>query len=444
MNHRQTTKGYNQNMKDDFCIEGVHYSKNDDAVENGGNGRVVFISSKKSDKTYAVKFFNKKRFAPKRLDKLTKEEKKGIFQERYKRFQKEVKFVTENPMDGIIPIVKSNIPDNPTSKMKLYYIMPKASKIDFNNNSIVENLKIILSLAKTLKKIHNLGYAHRDIKPENILLYKDKPCFCDFGLLWYKEDDERITTNREKVGPYKIIPPELECVDIYSDIDYRYSDVYLLAKVLWIYLKGDKNGFIGEYTRSKETIYLPFYEDGCVPCFEHIHTLLENTTKNSWRERENIDYFIKNVEDQISIMEDKYCGNISKLNYMTDCKKMYYSDSVCSKKYSQIDEIYEYVLKIRRNTKIIIHSEGDSCELSPVEFKRDSKEMIIVCKYNDINIEIHIIPVYLEIDNNCNSYLYIGMYNGGAYTMFNPSHIDINNENIFYLSNESMIELIPI
>lgn len=39
------------------------------------------------------------------------------------------------------------------------------------------------------------------------------------------------------------MPPELENVQTDLDLDFRPSDVYLFAKVLWMTLKGDNIGF---------------------------------------------------------------------------------------------------------------------------------------------------------------------------------------------------------
>ena len=45
-------------MKTSFIINGISYSKSGDSIEKGGNGSVIFISSDRTDESYAVKFFN--------------------------------------------------------------------------------------------------------------------------------------------------------------------------------------------------------------------------------------------------------------------------------------------------------------------------------------------------------------------------------------------------
>lgn len=73
--------------------------------------------------------------------------------------------------------------------------------------------------------------------------------------MWH-QNIEHLTHSKDKLGPYKIFPPELECIDDGVNIDYTYSDVYLFAKVLWMALKKDNNGFRGKYDRGDDQIYL--------------------------------------------------------------------------------------------------------------------------------------------------------------------------------------------
>ena len=104
----------------------------------------------------------------------------------------------------------------------------------------------MLQLARIIQSIHERDKAHRDIKPENILVLNGKLVLSDFGLCW-GIGEERLTGLNERVGPYKIMPPELERVQTDLDLDFKPSDVYLFSKVIWMTLKGDNIGFRGQY-----------------------------------------------------------------------------------------------------------------------------------------------------------------------------------------------------
>lgn len=136
----------------------------------------------------------------------------------------------------------------------------------------------MLQLARIIKCIHERNRAHRDIKPENRLVLDDRLVLSDFGLYWGIEE-ERLTELDERIGPYKIMPPELENVQTDLNLDFRPSDVYLFAKVLWMTLKGDNIGFRGQYQRGDSQIFLNKVKFGNVITLEPIHRLMQDYIK---------------------------------------------------------------------------------------------------------------------------------------------------------------------
>ena len=106
--------------------------------------------------------------------------------------------------------------------------MPKANPYKLiRKSNIYPKILEMLRLARIIQSIHERKRAHRDIKPENILILNEELVLSDFGLYWGLEE-ERLTELNERIGPYKIMPPEFERVQTDLDLDFRPSDVYLL------------------------------------------------------------------------------------------------------------------------------------------------------------------------------------------------------------------------
>lgn len=264
------------------------FTRKEPSLNRGGNGAVYEVDVEGLNKPVVAKFF----------------EYAGEDEERrYERFKREITFLSNfRSTEGIIDIIDKHCPEELSkNRGEAWYLMPKAKeyRVDYNT-STNQKLDDMIYLARILEKLHSSGYAHRDIKPGNILLLKGKLLLADLGLMWH-QNIERLTHSKDKLGPYKIFPPELECIDDGANIDYTYSDVYLFAKVLWMTLKKDNNGFRGKYDRGDDQIYLS-KGDYNVCTLEPIHKLLEGATDDKISKRIKITDCIKYLEHQRQIV----------------------------------------------------------------------------------------------------------------------------------------------
>lgn len=280
-----------QKMNGRIKYEGEKYSfYKKKRLGKGGNGAVYDVEIEAIDYPVVAKFF----------------EYEGVDKEiRYERFKREIEFAHNmETSDGIMPILDQKCPRNiPKRKDEAWFIMPKALPYRVNmHKKMIDKLEDMLRLAHIIETMHQSKYAHRDIKPENILILNGKLMLSDYGLVWESGED-RLTKANDRIGPCKILPPELEHVLIELAIDFRMSDIYLFAKVLWMTIKEDNIGFRGQYDRGDAQIYLK-KDKYFVSTFEPIHKLLEEATYEEPSRRITIEKCIEYLEWQKCILAD--------------------------------------------------------------------------------------------------------------------------------------------
>ena len=192
----------------------------------GGNGDVWEISQEGVD-NHAMKFL----LSPDEVS--------------YQRFKAEIHILSSISIDGVIPLIDSNIPET-SEESTPWFTMPKAYECTdlLQKKSTLDIAESFIALIETLELLHDKKIAHRDIKPANILFYEGRLCFSDFGLVKYPKK-ENITPKQRDVGAKFTMAPEMRRHA--SEADGMPADIYSLAKTLWIFMTGQEKGFDGQY-----------------------------------------------------------------------------------------------------------------------------------------------------------------------------------------------------
>lgn len=314
------------------------FTRKEPPLNHGGNGAVYEVVVEGLNKPVVAKFF----------------EYSGKDEERrYERFKREIAFLSDfKGIEGVVEIIDKHCPEELSKEQgKAWYLMPKASEYRVKYNTpLHQKLDDMISLAQILERLHSKEYAHRDIKPENVLLLDGKVVLADFGLVW-NPNMERLTVLNERVGPYRILPPELEHIDDSANIDYRFSDVYLFAKVLWMALKKDNNGFRGKYDRGDDQIYLS-KGDYDVCTLEPIHKLFEGATDDKISKRIKITDCIKYLgyQRQIVVNPDSIEPlELQRLQYEENSRRMIAKNEPDEVIYSEEGPLLNALQEISKN-----------------------------------------------------------------------------------------------
>ena len=263
-------------------------------IGGGGNGKVGFVLGQEDE--LAIKIFS--------VNENLDDEKRN---RRYERFCREIVMQQQlsGEMDGILPVLDFSFPEKYSKNQCAWYTMPRAEKFLVRDGiSLIAKLQKMYELAKILKELHRKDMAHRDLKPDNLLIYGGKIFLADYGLLWVAGENT-ITPPTELLGPIKIMPPELEERESLRKCDYTKSDVYLFAKVVWMYVNENDFGYRGEYSRKDPQRSLRV-KINYGKTLEPLHLMMEKCSKHDWSERPSIEECTELIEHQIMILKGEF------------------------------------------------------------------------------------------------------------------------------------------
>jgi serine/threonine protein kinase len=213
----------------------------------GGNG-AVWLAESETKQSVAIKFL-KSNFLEYSSDPVKQE----FRQRRTQRFKDEIDFLwSHKGFEGILPIVDSYSPDNPTRTNRPWFAtelgMPVTKWIEKQAERLSSAVSVVSSIANTLSKLHGQMKFHRDIKPDNILMLNGEPKLGDFGLVDFP-GKSHITDRMEILGPRFFIAPEM-LIDA-ENVDGGPADVYSLAKTLWALGTGYSYPHTGRTTNNR-------------------------------------------------------------------------------------------------------------------------------------------------------------------------------------------------
>jgi serine/threonine protein kinase len=189
----------------------------------GGNGTVWNATGPDAETAVALKVLN-----------VTK-----IEHESYKRFVREVRFLRRHQgMPGLLPLLSSHLPDQPSKADRPWLAMPIATPIaeSLAGRPLTDIVTAVAAVAGTLACLEaDSDIAHRDIKPGNLYELDGDWLIGDFGLIALP-DAEPLTQDGHQVGPAHYTAYEMILSP--TTAEPHPADVYSLGKTLWVLATG--------------------------------------------------------------------------------------------------------------------------------------------------------------------------------------------------------------
>lgn len=316
----------------------INYYEKLDELGEGGNAKVYRVKCKKDNEEYALK------------DLIVGGKEKHC------RFVNEINTIRDNyqAIDGIIPIFNFSIDEYwytmPIAKLAMNYIIE--NKLD-----IKEIVQQMISLSRTLEKLHEKGICHRDIKPSNIYYYKDRFAFGDFGLVDFSDNTAEFTKSDKGLGAIFTIAPEMKRNP--KNANGKKADVFSLAKTMWMFLTNNEKGFDGVYNYLDSSHSLRYFEQYKNIHLVEIDELLKDSTDNNPDVRPTVTEFKERLINWIDIYSDIDKAQASDWNFLN--KQLFGSNPPESSSWRNINKIVEVLNIIGKNpayNHMLFHSKG--------------------------------------------------------------------------------------
>lgn len=212
-------------------------------------------------------------------------------------------------------------------------------KKKFQDNN--ERIILVLQIIKIVCQVHSQGYAHRDLKLENILIFNEKIELADFGIVWHPDFTENLTEDRERVGNWKTIAPELKRSNIIVN-DYKPSDVFSVTKVAWMILALDFDCFDGQY--NLDTEHSLRISDLKLNAEKILHRLFHRGTDENFLRRISVMQFYEEFQNWAKINWDKNASN--RANFDDSVFDVLQKNRPSETRFSEFREIFDSLMVI--------------------------------------------------------------------------------------------------
>lgn len=235
-------------------------------------------------------------------------------QEKEARFQEEIVVMTgvASKIEGVMPILDY-------SREHFWYTMPIATKVMdapfVKNGNVVEIVQAFLPLLTTLQQLHEKDISHRDIKPANIYLLNNRLTFGDFGLVDYPYGAD-LTQSDRPLGAIFTRAPEM--LRNPKGANGKPTDIYSMAKTLWMLLTKDDKGFDGQYNERDDAHRLNGFEHLKNEHLLEIEQLLTQATHSNPTERPTAKEFQEQLKEWLVIYNDGELAQAKDWEHLSD------------------------------------------------------------------------------------------------------------------------------
>jgi serine/threonine protein kinase len=126
------------------------------------------------------------------------------------RLNREVEALKLLAGDGVPKIIDYNTTDEVFILMEFIKGKTISEYTHGNPLPVTQAIDLFTEILNIVERCHRIELFHRDIKPDNILIdEKGDPVIIDFGMCWFKSDDDFKTDTNKEIGNRFLRLPEL-------------------------------------------------------------------------------------------------------------------------------------------------------------------------------------------------------------------------------------------